>query len=77
MSDTAQYVGTLEVTPTWWEKNKKWVWPVLAALGALVTGNGDRLDEFVPGGFGCTCTGECCKAPAEDGSVVNRDYSGK
>lgn len=52
MSDKVVVVEKEELTIpealTWWQKNKAWVWPIIAGVVMLFGGNVDRIDEFLP-----------------------------
>jgi hypothetical protein len=39
---------TVDEAVTWWSKNKKWVWPTIVGAIALLGGNADRIDDFLP-----------------------------
>jgi len=33
---------------SWWTSNKKWIYPLIAAIVGLFGGNVDRVGQFVP-----------------------------
>jgi hypothetical protein len=52
MSDKVVVVEKEDLTVgealTWWQKNKKWVWPAITGAVMLFGGNVDRISEFLP-----------------------------
>ncbi len=39
---------TIPEALSWWQSNKKWVWPAVVGLAGLLGGNLDRVGDLAP-----------------------------